>query len=126
MKANIFLSLISLLLLSSCATESKYQNFLNSLVGESEYDLISEWGPPDSVYTLSDSEKIFTYKMYDNFYIAETPPTYKTRFVGKTAYTTSYGGTPSQNILTWCNTFLTIKNSKIVRWSYKGNSCVHN
>lgn len=124
MKLKIFLSIFFIVILSGCATESKYREVLKSWIGASESELISSWGPPDSVYENNKGGRILTYKAIGNFFIPGTSPTYQTTIIGNTAYTTSHGGYPSQNITTWCNTYITVRKGKITRWSYKGNNCV--
>ena len=120
MKKIVFSALF--LLLAGCATEQNYKNMLNTWLGIDEIDLIRKWGPPANSYEVG-SSKFIIYSSTGNMYLPGTSPTYTTNIIGNTAYTTSYGGTPAQNIQLSCETTFELQNGKVVNWSYKGNNC---
>ena len=84
--------------LTSCCSTEKYNALLESRLGMSENDLIEQIGNPTSVYDTNEKRSL-EYK-YTNTYCSQ------------------YGcGTD------WCTTQYMIKNGKVDRYSYKGNSC---
>lgn len=108
---------------TACATTEKYEAKLASWVGKSEKSLVQAWGAPDSVYELSRDEKILTYQSARNVFFPGSAPSYQTNFVGNTAYTNAYGGSPSMNVSMSCKTSFTIEKKKVISWSWKGNDC---
>jgi hypothetical protein len=119
---RITLVFISLLLLSSCATTEKYKAILNSLVKETEGQLINSWGPPDSVYE-NGGRKYLTYIKSRSGYVPGTTPNYQTQIIGNTAYTTSYGGSSGHSYTKRCKTTFTISGRSITNWRHEGNAC---
>lgn len=116
------LVLIAALMLASCASEKKYLAVVTSWVGAPETALVRSWGPPSSVYSTGDT-KFMVYNSSRSFVTPGTAPTYQTTFVGNTAYTTAYGGTPATQIDLACQTTFEVRNGKIVDFSYRGNDC---
>ena len=113
------------LVLAGCATEGKYQTVLNSWMGSDELDLIRSWGPPQQAYE-TDGHKFLVYSNDRNVVVPGTAPTYQTSFIGNTAYTNSYGGTPAMNVNLSCTTTFEVVEGKIFNWSYRGNDCTSN
>ncbi|HHM5293883.1 TPA: hypothetical protein ACRMRV_006294, partial [Pseudomonas aeruginosa] len=109
--------------LAGCATTAKYENVLNSWVGSSEIDLIRAWGPPQQAYNSGES-RFITYTNSSNIYMPGVSPSYTTTYYGNTAYTTSSGGSPAQNIPLSCTTTFELKNGVILSWQWQGNHCV--
>ncbi len=114
-----------LTLLSGCASEKKYLAVVTSWVGAPETSLVRSWGPPSNVYTTGDT-KFLVYQSSRSIVVPGTAPTYQTTFVGNTAYTTAYGGTPPSQIDLGCQTTFEVRNGKIVDFSYRGNDCTAN
>ena len=119
--------MIAAAFLAGCTTTENYEKALNSWMGASESSLISQWGPPDSVYE-HDGTKYLTYVYSDSSVIPGSPPTYQTQIIGNRAYTTSYGGSSDTIINSHCKTIFTITNSQsrnavISNWRYEGNAC---
>jgi hypothetical protein len=119
MKKVIFLLT---LILSGCATTANYEKLLSSWVGSPESALISSWGPPSSVYE-SDGTKYLTYSKSNSGYIPGVAPSYQTRYVGNTAYTTPIGGYSGFVYNNNCSTTFTVSNKTITNWRYEGNAC---
>lgn len=109
--------------LAGCATEAGYQRVLNSWMGSSDVSLIQAWGPPQQSYETS-GHTFLVYTTNGNAYFPGTQPTYQTTFVGNTAYTNSYGGSPGFNVSYSCSTTFEVVQGQIVNWRYKGNNCV--
>lgn len=108
--------------LSACATTEKYEAVLKTWIGSSERELINSWGPPSSVYEVN-GDKYLTYQSSRSGYVPGVAPTYQTSFIGNTAYTTSYGGTPGYSYNHHCKTTFTVSGGVINHWRYEGNSC---
>lgn len=116
------LLLAALVLLGGCATEGKYQRALDTWKGSAELDLIRSWGAPQQVYE-SDGHKFLVFSNNRNVVMPGVSPTYQTNFVGNTAYTTGYGGSPAMNLDLFCTTTFEVVDGKIYNWSYRGNDC---
>lgn len=86
------------LLLSGCCSEDAYRRLLDSRIGMDENELIESIGNPSSVYDTNKKRSL----------------EYKT----SSLTCNSYGCTTH-----WCTTQYMIKNNKVDRWSYQGNSC---
>lgn len=108
--------------LTGCATTANYEKILNTWVGASEVSLIRKWGPPQQSYETS-GHKFIVYTRSSSVYIPGIAPTYTTTVVGKTAYTSSVGGTPGQTIATNCKTTFEIADGKVLSWQWQGNDC---
>ncbi len=57
-------------------------------------------------------------------YLPGVAPSYQTTFVGNTAYTNSYGGSPAMNVDLSCITTFELVDNVIKTWSWRGNNCV--
>ncbi len=110
------------LVLAGCATTANYEAMLNSWMGLPEVELVSGWGPPIQAYEVG-GKKFLTYSSQRNVYVPGVAPTLQTTFVGNTAYTSSIGGSPSQNIGLACRTTFEIQYDKVRSWKYEGNDC---
>ncbi len=119
MKKIIFLFFLSL---TGCATTANYEKILSSWVGAPEIDLVRSWGPPDSQYEAS-GVKFLSYQKSGNVFIPGTNPTYRTTVIGNTAYTSSYGGSPSYNFQMTCKTTFEVKDGRVLNWKWEGNDC---
>lgn len=115
--------LLVFIVIAGCATEAKYKAKLNTFLGVSMIDLVRQWGPPQQTYEL-EGHKFLIYQQKETAYVPGSPPSYTTQFIGNTAYTTSYGGSPGMFVNLSCTTTFEIAESKIVNWSVKGNDCV--
>ncbi|BED24754.1 hypothetical protein VEE46_45220 (plasmid) [Escherichia coli] len=122
MKARFFAALLITFFLSGCATEAGYQRVLNSWMGSTDVSLIQSWGPPQQSYELS-GHTFLVYSNSSSSYIPGVAPTYQTTFIGNTAYTNTYGGSPGFNVSYSCTTTFEVVGGKIVNWRYQGNNC---
>lgn len=125
MKKIAFYSFFILsLLISGCATTAGYEKILNSWIGASEDQLITQWGVPDMVYQNND-KKYFVYSKQNSSYVPGTAPTYYSTynsFTG-TITTTPVGGTSGYIMNYYCKTTFTVDNGVITNWRWQGNSC---
>jgi hypothetical protein len=114
--------LVVALMLSACATEAKYQQNLQSWVGQDELSLVRSWGPPARTYEVG-GHKFFEYSREGNLFMPGTAPTYQTNVYGNTAYTNSYGGTPAMNIPLSCVTTFEVAEGRVLSGAWRGNNC---
>lgn len=121
MKRLLFI-VATVLLLAGCATEAKYGELLDTWMGATESQLVSQWGVPNSVYE-SGGVKYLTYRNSSTGYVPGTAPSYQTNIVGNTIYTNRIGGTPGFVVNRWCDTTFTVRDGRIVHWSWNGNGC---
>jgi hypothetical protein len=108
--------------LGACATEAKYQEVLNTWLGQTEAHLASKWGPPDRVYEVEGYRYITSSKGGATF-VPGTNPSYQSTVIGNTVYTNPVGGTPPMVISRSCVTTFTVQAGRISSWRYEGNAC---
>lgn len=53
--------LLLALILSGCATKEQYMKEVNTWIGKQEMELISSWGPPNSVFDSPNGNKIYSW-----------------------------------------------------------------
>lgn len=124
-----------LLFLSGCATSAKYKALLDTWLGSSEDALITSWGPPQSVYTMSNGKKCIEYNRETNMQMGGyTYTTPQTTYYNGTVGNAFYSGTATQyvtqqapvyNVPLWCKTsFIVDSCGAVESWRYEGNHCV--
>ncbi len=116
------IALLFVAALAGCATTEGYKQMLDSWLGAPEVALIRQWGPPLRSYD-SGGSRFLTYSEERNMVIPGTAPTYKTSFIGNTAYTTTTGGTPATSVTYGCETTFEIEDGRVVAWRAQGNDC---
>jgi len=119
--SKLILALIALFLIG-CATTKRYEQVLDSWLGDSESALIQKWGPPDSVYESGEA-KYLTYRDSRSVYVAGTEPSYQTTCSFGSCYTTAIGGSPGYMKNLHCKTTFTVSDGKITHWRWEGNDC---
>ncbi|MCH2276460.1 hypothetical protein [Thalassospira sp.] len=119
---NVAVIAVALLVLAGCMTASKYEEILNSWVGQSEQSLIASWGPPTSHYDAGNA-KYLTYSNQGSMTLPGTQPTYQSTVIGNQIYTTSYGGSAPTTIALSCQQTFTVVRGYITSWRYQGNNC---
>lgn len=115
-----WVTLVSLFLLSGCATTAKYQENLDSWIGQDFIKLVYAWGYPPEVTELPNGNKEYAYKREKTFYVQRT--------AGKESYTNKNFDKPivvgTDEYRSWCKTFFKVdSNNKILYWRYEGNDC---
>lgn len=91
--------LLMCVILTSCATEEKYNAKLNTWLNSPKEDLVLSWGVPSATYSVNKKTELITYKR---------------------SSISSYNG----NIYNWnCDTTFTITDGIITNWKWEGNSC---
>lgn len=120
---RVVLALLFLCCLSGCATNAKFEALLNSYMDRPESELVENFGVPKQVYETG-GNKYLVYESNRNAFNPGIPPSYQTTVYGNTAYTQAYGGVPASVIAYTCTATFTIRDGKIIQWSYRGNDCV--
>jgi hypothetical protein len=137
------IAFLALSLLSSCATTAGYEAMLNTWVGDSEDNLVSKWGPPQSSYPLSNGGRVLQYGRSGNIVIPgmttyQPVTTYNSGTVS--GYNTDggyvngpYNGTATTYVPQTsepivipqrCTTRFTVNSDgRITTWSWEGNAC---
>jgi hypothetical protein len=112
--------LVTVMLLSGCATTEKYEAKLNRWIGHSINELMASWGYPDGSFDAPNGNKIYVYSNQSSF-TTPTMTTIRPNLYGPpTAYTT---GGFTRNF--WCKTYFEVDNDKrIIKWSWEGNNCI--
>lgn len=110
------------IVLAACATTENYEKMLSTWVGAPEIALYRSWGTPDGQFE-SGGAKFVSFTKGGNMVLPGSAPTYQTTFIGNTAYTNAYGGSPAYNIQLMCKTTFEIRNERVVSWRWEGNNC---
>src|SRR5882672_9264952 len=109
-------------LLAGCATSANYEKMLASWIGQSEDDLVRNWGPPDNVYNGSTS-RYLTYMRVWQGYMPGSGPYYRPTMVGNRLYAYPYGGSPGYVYTESCKTTFELADGRIARWRWEGDAC---
>lgn len=122
-------------LLTACATT---EEVLDSWTGSHVDTLISQWGRPQDIYSLSDGRKVVEYVEARTFTTGgNTISTPQTTYHGGSIFgsggSASYSGTSTTYVTRttptrihnyYCKVRFTISRSGIIEdWSYEGNAC---
>jgi len=91
------------------ATRKGFEQVLATWVGNDADNLIPSWGPPDSVYNMSDGQKVLTYTIN----------------TGSGGSVVPIGTTYMYMRRQWyCKvSFMVSSSNRISSWRYEGNSC---
>lgn len=108
----------------SCASEQGFHEMADSWVGATESELVSQLGPPDSLYVSPDGDRILTYSKEGSVTLPGSAPSYQSTIYGNTVYSTPVGGAPPSTIQLSCELSFVLKNDRVISWSSRGNSCV--
>jgi hypothetical protein len=136
------LLVVSLLLLSGCASEANFRNMLTTWQGQHVDNLVSAWGPPASSYPLSSGGRVLEYKFWQSGSIPITvPTTQETYHTGNmqtqgwgigSNYSSNYSGTSTTygnqttyyNYYNYCNILITTNDlGYMEQFRYQGNDC---
>lgn len=130
---KFFFCLLLLIFLSACATEEKYSNNLNKLIGENESYLLKIFGKPSSKKIINSHTKILTYTNLENMYVPSEFYEYNTPlYVGADdvfyPFNDMYIYNPMSqylgvNVTFYCQTSFLLENGVIKSWQWKGNNC---
>lgn len=97
------------------ASEDKYREILDKLVGDDIKGVIDEYGYADNVSRSPNGNKLYIYSYSST---SSTPVSCTENSKGETDCS---GGNTSHN---WCKTFFEVDNNNIViAYSFKGNHC---
>ncbi|MBP5698970.1 MAG: hypothetical protein J6W96_05540 [Alphaproteobacteria bacterium] len=122
-----------LLCLCACATIQKYEQKLNSYIGQDKQQLIASWGQPYQIRQLANGEQILTYVSINKQVLPDPNYDFGTNFLTEDEmfYPFTYGGNAipdgnfmGETITDYCQTKFHIKNNYVTSWQYKGNACV--
>ena len=126
--------LIVIFMLFACATPQRYNTELNSMIGESESDLIAKFGKPSAKKIFSDNTEIWAYTKVDNVFVPSEMYNYNQGdYVNDTdglfspfLDTYLFSNNPGDigyNAKYICKTLFMLQNGKIVAWKWQGNDC---
>lgn len=125
--------------LGGCATEAGYKKILDSWVGSDADQLVMQWGPPQSSYTMSNGTKVLQFSSARQFQTGgvttyQPVTTYNNGNVYSPYGMGNYSGTSTSYVpttspvQTWnmqCTTRFEVgTDNKIKSYSYEGNDCV--
>ena len=133
---KFFFCLLLLIFLSACATEEKYNNKLNELIGKNESFLLKDFGKPSAQKIINSHTKILTYTNIENMYIPSefyeyNNPPYVGAYDPFYPFNDMYVYTPMRrylgvNVKMICQTSFLIENDVIKKWDWRGNNCISN
>ena len=110
------------LLLAGCMTPGGFRQAMDGFVGQPADALVSQWGPPQSSYPLSNGGAVLQWASSRNAVIPVPQQTYGT--VSATGFNATT--TPSAyNVHLACTVRVTVSPDGIVQsWNSEGNNCV--
>lgn len=134
-----FLLLVTAGFTTSCATEAKYNEIVQSWIGGTSDELVMAWGPPDSSYSLSDGGSVLQYEWQGQTQVGgytymQPQTTYSSGTVNAYGDYGTYSGTsttyvpvttPTYNIALNCTTRFNVDSSGVIRSAvFEGNNCI--
>ena len=123
------LILISICLLTACASTQNYEQILSQWQGENIQQLINNWGYPDAAIKLPNGHSVYMYTRQSSYITPPTPAMTPTiiNVPGTPMAATTYNGSfiGGQTIMLYCRTwFETDPKGIIVNYRFQGNNCV--
>ncbi len=107
--SKLFLGILSLFLVFSCATTKNFQDHLQNWVGHDSNELVQHLGIPSATYETPDGGKIYEYH-FNGGAVAHSNYT----ALGVRTYAVSY----------YCKVDFTTNKSGIIKtWRWEGNAC---
>jgi hypothetical protein len=94
------IALALLATLTACSTQAKFEQNMNSYVGSSEANLVSQMGPPQNSYTVDAHTKILTWSQRGHAMMGTTPVSLS------------------------CDVNMTVVDGRVERWTSRGNQCI--
>lgn len=120
------LSAFLLLGLASCVnqpTAARYEDALSAWIGQSEEALYSEWGYPNTTYSVGPDSFIATYiQSYNEPIDGDTEP-YAADMTYSAMRVPSYGLPTPQGVY-YCKTSFIINNGIVSDYNFNGDDCV--
>ena len=107
--------------LASCATQGRYEEKLESMIGLSEDDLIQKWGQPQKKINVSTRIKYFSYTSASSVEHPASGPQFESLQYG--AQIRYSEGTPDLSYELTCQTRFKITDGFIEGWHITGNDC---
>lgn len=126
------LACLTLVLLPSCCDTEAYEAQLQTWVNRDEVSLLSKWGAPTYTYTIDSRTKLVVFDKTYTTFVKGRPPSvssyeheYKSDRHNKTKHkeVTFDPGTPDRIETSNCKTSFTIKNKKVISWTWEGDAC---
>jgi hypothetical protein len=126
---KISLALMSLCLLTACASTQNYEQTLSQWQGESVQQLINVWGYPDAGIKLPNGNSVYMYTRQQTYISPSTPAMTPTliNVPGSPMAVTSYNGefVGGQTVSLYCRTWFEVNpKGMIVNYRFQGNNCV--
>ena len=114
------------LLLAGCATPAGFRQSMDAWIGQPADRLISEWGPPQSAYPLSNGGAVLQWASARNAVIPVPQQTFGTvTATGSTAYYQATTMPSAYNIHLACAVRVTVSPDGVVQsWNSEGNNCI--
>ncbi|MBI4350364.1 MAG: hypothetical protein HY550_02890 [Elusimicrobia bacterium] len=110
-------------LLCGCATTANYKKAVHSWVGAAAEALVGSWGYPARTFTAPNGNTVYEYASSES-YTTSRFTTYQYNPQTGTGYATTYGG---DTLNFHCKTYFEVNGAKkVVKASFKGNSCKAN
>jgi hypothetical protein len=109
--------------LCGCASQAGFEATLNSWIGSTEEQLVSQFGPPANVYTAPSGERILTYRSGRSVYVPGVAPSYHATTIGNTTYVNPVGGSPGFAANMHCTWSFSLRDNRVYTWRWEGNDC---
>ena len=126
--------LIFVFLLFACASPQGYNAKLNSLLGASKEQIISQFGRPSAVKIINNDTSILAYTKVDDVFVPSEFYTYDqgNEIYGQDAlfspFLSNYlfsdtPGSIGYNADYICKTLFLLQNNRVTAWKWQGNNC---
>lgn len=103
-----------------CATTANYRRTVNSWVGADAEALVKTWGYPAKTFEAPNGNTVYEYASSETYQTSRFTSYHYDPRTGN-GYATTYGG---DTLNLYCATYFEVNRvKKVVRASFKGNSC---
>lgn len=134
MKHTCFI-LVVVFLLFACATTTKYDAKLSSLMGADKAQVIQAFGAPSAVKMIPGGGEVIAYTKANDVYVPSEFYLYNqgalsnefdgiySPFLGDYDFS-PYGDTFGYNVTEFCQTAFFLQDGKVNGWKWRGNDCL--
>ena len=120
---RFLLILISITLVSACATRERYEARIDTYVGKSINVVMDDWGYPSGSFEALNGNTVYTWDKQSSY--TSSPSVQTGVFTGSSngGFFTGFGF-GSNTITRRCQTYFEVDKQKVIlRWRTQGNDC---
>lgn len=120
---RLLLLLISLAVLSGCATRERYESRINTYVGKPIAAVMDDWGYPSGSFEAPNGNTVYTWDKQSTYNRSPSVQTGIFTGTGGGGFFTGFGF-GNDTVTRRCQTYFEVDKQKVIlRWRTQGNDC---